>query len=97
MTHERFRDYTRAELFAMKDEVQRARVKEERACAWCDRVILMKPEQRFCCPSCRVAYSQAAARIQYERLLMEKAAWEVERGELLKEISELKRRVPTGS
>lgn len=93
MTHEKLRDYTMSELAAMKEQTKARQQREERACAWCDKVKVMRADQRFCGASCRVAYSQAAARIQYERVLRERDAWQLERQALIREIADLKRQL----
>ena len=92
MTHARFRDFTSAELAQLR-EASRPSTKKEGSCLWCERVVSMRSDQKFCSASCRAAYANAAARLAYEKLLREKAAWELEREELIRELSALRKRL----
>lgn len=78
-------DLSKAEILAMQTKMQR----EERPCLWCEKAIKMLPNQQFCSAKCRAAYSNAAARIAYETLLMEKAVWRKEREEFVREVADL--------
>ena len=77
---------TKAEL----ETIKLRSVKEKRHCAFCDKAILMRPDQLFCSASCRAKYAQAAARLAYERLVQEKDAWARERAALVKEVARLR-------
>lgn len=85
----RLNDLTKAEIAEYKE--RRLSKREERACAWCDKLHLMRADQHFCCASCRAAYAAAAARLKHEELMRAQEKWHIERGELIREIAALKR------
>lgn len=84
---------TISELEDIRLQIAMKRGREERACAWCDKPVSMIKNQRFCGPTCRVRYSQAAAIIEHERLVMQQAVWVEERAKLVQEIADLRRRL----
>ena len=77
---------TRAELESIKLKA----VKEKRHCAFCDKAILMRPDQHFCSANCRAKYAAAASRVAYERLLKEREDWLLERAAFVKEVARLR-------
>ena len=62
-------------------------------CAWCEKPLTSRKQQRFCCASCRVSFHTANYRLQYERLCAAQVRWESDRLELLREIEELKEKL----
>lgn len=74
-------------------DVYKKLVKKEQACLWCGEVGLMKKNQQFCATRCRTNYHNAVARLNYEKLVTEQQAWRVERDELIREISDLRRQL----
>lgn len=64
-------------------------------CFWCDKTFKAKSgkEQRFCSSAHRTAYARAAAKIVYDKLVIDKQVWLAERESFIKEISELRHRV----
>lgn len=97
MTQEKLRDYTNQELAEIRERTRRLSTPTIRPCLWCEREKAMRPDQTFCSASCRVAYSRAAAQIQYERLLREREEWRARELEYLREIWELKKSLGTGN
>lgn len=93
MTHLRINDFTNAEISAMQAEFVKRTKKREAACMWCGTVKEMRPDQHYCKPQCRAAASREMARVAYEKLQMDNAAWVTERSELVHEISELRKQL----
>lgn len=83
-------DFTRAQLDEARARILEAKQPRAINCAWCDKPIKARAGQRFCCAVCRVAYSDNAARIEYEALLAERNRWALERLELIREITRLR-------
>ena len=80
---------TKAELETLKLKT----AKEKRHCAFCDKAILMRPDQLFCSSNCRAKYAAASARMAYERLVKERETWMSERTALIKEVARLQEKV----
>lgn len=90
---DKLNDLTRAEIAQIKADIEayRDRAKRDnRACLCCDKVLPMRPDQKFCSTKCRVAFAQAAARTTTERLQIERTHWLIEREALVREIASLR-------
>ena len=84
---------TNEEIAAIHLRIALKKTREERACVWCDKPVMMLANQRFCCTACRTKYSQAAAVIEHERLVIEATRWAEERAGLVQEIADLRRQL----
>ena len=84
---------TKDEIESLRAEIiykQNLKKPKEKACLHCEKVSVMRNDQKYCSTRCRNLAHQEHARLLYEKLLREQAAWLLERNELIKEIAELK-------
>ena len=82
----RLNDLTRAEIQALTPATTHE-------CLWCTKHFFAKPTQSFCSLKCKNSYSNASNAILLEKLQTERAKWLIERESLVREISELRKRL----